>query len=1207
MNKSIKKQLSGTALSQVKRWDLLMKETLSFLQTNKSLVRSIFMKMQLISFILCFCLMQVVAKSNAQTFNIKGDNLKLSQIFDQISEQGNYDILYNSKDISKASPVSINMSNVSLETLLKSTLKNQPFEYQIKNKTIVIKAVDELDVQQRISGRILDENGKPLAGAGISAIGSNIQTASDQDGYFQLANVPSSVKKLQITYVGMEKLILNIQADMGRIIMRSSSSELDEVMIHTGYQSLPKERSTGAFDVISGKRLEGKLQTNVLERLEGMAPGLMLINGKDTGGDALTIRGVSTLFGTARPLIVVDNFPIEGDINSINPNDVASISVLKDAAAASIWGARAANGVIVITTKRGSKGTAQFQYSNSFQFEAKPNIDYLNRLGAAEDIAIESLLVPRTAQFEQNTRLRGREVSKFTQLLMDSLTGRISVDDFNQQVNWLSKQDNSQQIKDLLMQGAFLQNHSLALNGASDRFRYYSSLNFTDRRGANLKERSKNYSVFLKTSVDLTSKLQFAISSNFTFGNGTQAPVQALDIFRLKPYDLLQDDQGNPLAMNRAAGSSGQSSSNIYSINQRKAWGLDDESYFPLLEMDRTDITNRNSSNRIQAELVYKLESGIGFNVSYQLEKGNSYLRNYAHPNQANLVKQINDYVTPILGNNNEVLVNPDGTLLTPIFNIPQGGKLDETRLDYNSHVIRGWMDFNKTFQDHQISAILGLENQQVKSSGSQLTKYGYDDNSLNFIQLDHQRLQEVTPILQTLTGVRTEFSVSDAFKYTENRFVSAFANASYTYKSKYTYSGSIRMDQTNLFGTDKKYRYAPMWSSGLSWNLAKEDFIKDIPTINEFKIRATYGINGNIPKNSGPFMIAEAGINYLSFLPSLLVTTPRNDGLRWERTAVTNIGLDLTLFDYRVRFKGDYYLRRSSDLLGDEQINPTYGFESAQLNTASMNNDGFELQLTTQNIKNKDFGWTSTLMFAQNRNKITKVHQGTRFSNPRAIAAGSPFFEGKPYGALYSFRYGGLSPDKGQLQVLNERGEIEPNQLSSNLELAYYSGNRRPISNGAIGNNFRYKSFELDFMFVFYLGHLMRQNMPDALFGIYSMDGRLADAWKKPGDEANTIIPNVVLDNANYYTYTYYRNFLDVNVFDADYAKLRELILTYNLPIEVLGKQRTIKSLQINLQGRNLWTLRKNKEGIDPESFSGGARTLPVSPTYAFGLNLTF
>ncbi|MFD2556796.1 SusC/RagA family TonB-linked outer membrane protein [Sphingobacterium tabacisoli] len=1169
-------------------------------------IKHILMKMQLVSLLLCIFLIQVVANTSGQTVSISGKNLKLTQIFEKLSEQSNFDILYNSKDIQDAPTVTIDMKGASLHQVLNYCLQGQPFHYQIKNRTIVIHTKKDDGLQQSIQGRVVDEKGKPLVGAGILVVDSKYSTTTDQNGYFRLDNIPKNLSFLKVSYVGMHSITVTIKKNMGDIILSGDNAELDEVLIHTGYQSISKERATGAFDVVSGKKIENKLQTNVLERLEGMVPGLMMINGRDKGDDALTIRGVSTLFGTKRPLIVVDNFPIEGDIQSINPNDVESITVLKDAAASSIWGARAANGVIVITTKKGKNSGTEFQYTNSFQFQPKPNIGYLNRLSSADDIDIESKLIPRTQAFEQRVRRQGTPISQYAQLVLDSLTGRITAQEFDQRVGLLRGLDNTQQIKDLLMQNPFVQTHSLSLNGGSDKIQYYGSYNYSDSRGFDKLDNQKNHTVFLKSSFQISNRLQLGINTNLNFGSDRTSPISALGIFRLKPYDMLLDAQGNPAAMNRQAGSSGQSDSNVYTIAERRAWGLEDEAYYPLLEMHRTEINGTRAAQRLQAELNYKLFDGINFNLSYQLEKGNAYTKNYAHRNQANLVKLINDYVTPVLAPDGSITTNPDGTLKSPKYNLPQAGRLDESRSDFTGHVIRGTMQLNKTFGNHEIAGILGLENQKVMTSQNAISKYGYDDNTLQFVQIDHENLNYVTPVLSNISGIKPSVPVSDKFGYTEDRFVSAFANASYTYKGKYVYSGSIRLDQTNMFGTDPKYFYRPMWSSGLSWNIGKEDFMIDLP-FNRLALRATYGTNGNIPKNSGPFMIAQADVNYWSKLPSLNIYNPENNALRWEKTAITNFGLDFALFAHRISGKVDYYLRRSHDLLGDEEINPTYGFSTASINTASMNNDGFEIELSTQNIRNKNFIWTTTFMFANNRNKITKVALASAYTNPRSMASGIPYVIGKPYGAMYSIRYGGLTADKGQLQILDEKGNLEPDRLTSNMEMAYYSGNRRPVSNGAFTNNFQYKNFELNAMFVFYLGHIMRQNMPSPYYGIDSKDGRLADAWKKPGDENHTHIPNVVIDNAHWYRYTYYRNMLDVNVFKADYLKLREVILTYNFPMENWKGQNYIKALQFNAQARNLWTWSSNKEGIDPEAFQNGARTLPLSPTFAFGINVKF
>lgn len=1200
-----------------------MKNYLQFFQTVCAVIwdkvpapsKRTIMRMNLTCIVILLALVQVSAAGFAQKISLTKRNITLQNLFKEIKQQSGYNFLYTSTELKDTKPVSIDVYDAELKTVLDFVFKGQSLTYSIDQNTIVIKKKATTFLDQlsdyfnaiEVRGTVVGENGRPLPGANVTVKGTAQAVKTNANGEFILKGIKENAI-LQISYIGYELKELRASENLGRIMLSLAESELDEIKINanTGYQSLPKERATGSFDVVSAKQIRNKIQTNVLERLEGLAPGLMMINGKDNGSDdGLTIRGVSTLFGTKRPLIVVDNFPIEGDISTVNPNDVESITILKDAAAASIWGARAANGVIVITTKRGKQGDIEFTYSNSFQFEEKPDLAYLNRLNSAQDIAIERKLLTKT--YETSVKRSGRAFSQLGSLYMDSVSGRITPSAYLSAINALGGLDNTEQIKDLLMQQPFTQNHSLSFNGGNEKNQYYGSLNFTDRNGYDLKDQNSIYNFFLKTSHKVSERLMFGVNANLNMSNGTGAPVSSTDIYRLKPYNMLQDVNGNPLVVNRNADPNNQNNSNTFSIAQRNAWGLADESYSPLNELNRTEINNKTATQRIQAELNYKIAEGISLNLSYQLEKGSSYGKTFNHADQAGLVKEINDFISPSLNSNGQILTNVDGTLLNPTYNLPIGGKLFEQRADYTAHVVRGLLNINKTIaEDHMISAVIGLENRRTQGSGNMVTKYGYDDNTLQFVDIDVQRLKNLNQTLQSIPN--GFYGINDRFLYNEDRFVSAFANASYSYKNKYVYSGSIRMDQTNLFGTDPKYLYRPMWSSGLSWILSNEDFMKSITAVNYLQLRATYGLNGNIPKNSGPFMIAEAGINYFNNLPSNYITTPANNQLRWEKTAVTNFGIDFTVLNNRISGKADYYFRRSTDLLGDELINPTYGFSNATLNTASMNNDGFELQLNSKNIRTENFGWSTTITYAVNKNKITQVALSNSFSNPRQVANGSPFLVGMPYGGLYSIRYGGLTHDGGQLLVKNAQGEIEPDALNGNMDFAYFNGNRRPVSNGALSNTFNYKNLEMSFMFIFYAGHKARQGLPAASTGVGSFDGRLAQAWQKPGDENFTHIPNVIWDSSNYYyARAYYTNFLDVNVFNASYAKLREVVLTYNFPQKALQRFKYVKGLQLNAQARNLWTLTKNGLGIDPEAFSGNSRTMPIMPTYAFGINLNF
>ncbi len=1062
-----------------------------------------------------------------------------------------------------------------------------------------------------ISGTVTDEQGKPLTGVSVMVKGAQHRTSTNEQGQFHLPGANAGNAILVFTMVGYERAEIPAKGSEQLLVrMRRAVANIGEVEVtgNTGYQKIPRERATGAFDVISAKQLSNRVQTNVLERLEGQVPGLVLINGKDNGknnDDGLTIRGVSTLYGAKRPLIVVDNFPFDGTLDAINPNDVASITILKDAAASSIWGARAANGVIVITTKTARQGKMQFSYSNSFQFEPKPNLGYLNRLGAADDIAISNMLV--TPDIESKLRGRKAAFSTFERLYMDSVAGRITPEQYATSIDSLHLLDNSRQIRDLLMQSPFTQNHSLSFMGGNEKNNYYGSIRLTDTRGFALKDRKKNYSFLFKNNYNVSSKLSFNVSTNLNYTDATLPPVDPAFIYRLKPYSMLQNAQGQPQVVNQVTDPIGFNSSNAFTIEQRMKWGLGDESFYPLKQLNLIENNTNSIYARLQAELKYNIIPGVDVSISYQLENSYSYNKVLIHPDEPLLVKKVNDFILPQRDTGYNILTNPDGTLINPVYNIPLGGAITESRNDFSSYTIRGLINVNKNIRhDHNIAAVAGIERRQSKATGNHFTKYGYDDNSLQFVDIDIQRLKSVPGILGPAAS--SYFDLSDGYSYTLDRFVSAFGNAAYTFRGKYVTSGSIRIDATNLFGTDPKNLYRPMWSGGVSWIASNEPFVQQLGFVDYLQTRITYGINGNIPKNNGPFMIATNGTNFLNNLPYNKITTPANNQLRWEKTAITNLGIDFTLLHSRISGKVDYYKKKSTDLLGDQAINPVQGFQTALVNTASMTNNGWELQLTSKNVSTPRFEWSTTLSYAYNKNKITKVTLISNNTSPLSIASNNPFVEGDPYGAMYSFRFGGLTHDGGQIQLLDPNGKIAPDKDHTDLNMIYYSGTTRPVSTGAFSNNFSYKGFDLNFMFVFYLGQVARQSMPLASKGVYRFDKRLESSWKQPGDEATTHIPNVIADYTGYgYTNSYYRYFLDVNVFDAGYIKLRDVSLRYTFSPKAIRNWGIVRGLQLTANARNVWTITRNHEGIDPEAFSGETRTLPVMPSYSFGLNLDF
>lgn len=1173
--------------------------------------------MKLTAVLLLSVCLQLSARTMGQSVTFSGKNVLLTDVFKAIKQQTGFVVFYQKGTLNESQRVSLDVKAATTEAVLQQVLDLRLLTYSMEDKTIFIKpriinpsSIQAVAQVSGIAGTVTDEQGVPLAGVSVMVKSTNHRTATNDQGEFHLPGANAANAILIFTMVGYEKSEIPAKGnDKLSVRMRLTVAKIMEVEVtgNTGYQKIPRERATGAFDVVSSKQLSNRVQTNVLERLEGQVPGLVLINGKDNGsasGDGLTIRGVSTLYGTKRPLIVIDNFPFDGTLDVINPNDVASITILKDAAAASIWGARAANGVIVITTKTARQGKIQFTYNNNFQFGPKPNLGYLNRLGAEEDIAINRMLA--NPNLETSARRSGSAFSAFERLYMDAVAKRITPAQYAASVDSLGRLDNSQQIRDLLLQAPLTQNHSLSFMGGNEKNNYYGSLRLTDNRGYALKDRTKNYSFLLKDNYKVSPKLSFNVSANLTFTDATAAPVDPAAIYRLKPYSMLQNAQGQPLAVNRNSDPANQNNSNDFTIAQRMAWGLGDESFYPLKQLNLIENTTNSIYNRLQAEIKYSIIPGIDVNLSYQLENGYSYNKVLTHRDEPTLVKQVNDFIVPQRDANGNIITNVDGTLAGPTFNIPQGSKIKETRSNFSSYLLRALINISKDIRDdHNLAAVAGVERRQYKINGNHFTKYGYDDNSLQFVDIDVQRLKTLSGTLQ---AVQNGFSgLEDGYSYTLDRFVSAFGNAAYTFRRKYVASGSVRMDATNLFGTDPKYLYRPMWSGGVSWIASNEAFVQKLPFVDYLQVRATYGINGNIPKNSGPFMIATNGTNYFTNLPYNSITTPANNQLRWEKTAVTNIGVDFTLLRHRLSGKADYYVRKSTDLLGDQDINPTLGFSSASVNTASMNNTGWELQLMSRNVKTLQFEWSTTFSYAHNKSKITKVALNSDFLTPASVASNSPFMQGDPYGSLYSFRFAGLTHDNGQIQLLDPAGKIAPDKYYYDLNMVYYSGTTRPVNTGALSNNFTYRGFDLNFMFVFYLGQVKRQAMPEVYRGVNSFDNRLKDAWKQPGDESHTHIPNVILNNSAYYASVYYGRYLDVNVFDAGYIKLRDVTLRYTFSPKTIHKWGIIRGLQLTANARNLWTITRNDEGIDPEAFDGRNRTMPVMPSYSFGLNLDF
>lgn len=1039
----------------------------------------------------------------------------------------------------------------------------------------------------KVSGIVIDENGEPVIGANILIEGTNIGTITDIDGKFSLTADEGA--SMLVTFVGMKQVQLKVNKRMVNfeIVLEHDNMVLDDVVV-TGYQTLSKERATGSYAVLTDKSTKGKLETNILSRIEGLVAG---INRTDNGEEDIVIRGITTVNGDRKPLYVVDGMPYEGEMSAINPSDVQNITVLKDAAASSIYGARAANGVIVITTKRGAEGKTKVSYNGSVKISPKPDMDYLNLMSSSElvDMQMEFFDYYHANYEDLNPRA---SINPVVDLLYQHERGMLNDQQLNEALVPYRTLSNRQQIEDEFMRTAITHQHNFSLSGGTDRNRFMASLNYTGNYGNQRYQSNSRIGFNLKDDLKLTRWLSASVgvSGNIYKDNGDNGVDGFESLYSIYPsYYMLRDENGNSLDW--IAGKS------EYELDRLVSIGLLEERHNPIENRSKERYSNTKNYYRIFAGLDFKIMDGLTFDIKYQTES--TYYKNRQ-------VKDADSFSVCSMVNN---AAQYDAETKQITYNVPKGGQLYETRGDMYSYTLRAQLNFNRTFKDkHAVTALGGAERRLVRSTATTGCYFGYDENSLSYSPFNPLIL---TPIYGTeaVSGYYTwYYDDNNYLSHKEDRYVSFFANASYTFDEKYSVTGSMRIDQSNLFGTDPKYQYRPLWSVGANWMMAKESFLKDVSWLNRLNLRVTYGIGGNVPKDTGPYLsLTDNGYNQWVGSGSFYISSPPNSQLRWEKTETTNIGIDFDIFKSRLSGSIDFYNKYTSDLLGYRNSDPTLGWKSLMLNYGTMYNRGVELALQSVNIKHKDFTWGTNLVFSYNKNMLVDM-EGTTESVFNYVAY-DVAAKGYPLNSLFSYRYAGLDPEKGSVLVYDKEGNKVSNVNS--IDDLVYSGTRIPKYTASLKNFFTYKDFDLSFMFIYYGGHVTRGITQDY---IKSLPGRNMNRinlnhWRQPGDEN---IPGVgpALNRTIYYQneMTWYS--ADIHVKRADYIKLRDVSIGYNIPRKWLRKYM-IESATVTCQISNLWWWAANGE-FDLEaygrgSYGRGLLTLPNPATYTLGLSVNF
>jgi len=1152
------------------------------------------MRIKLVAVLLLVTIMQVSASALAQNVTLHHHKITLAQVFKEIGKQTGYNVLWEPDKLNSSITIDARFSNASVKEVMEKCLQGTLMNYVIEDKTIVV-AEKERSVLDRLlnifknidlKAKVTDEKGNALVGATVKLKNFNRSTTTNQYGSFEFKNVDENAI-IVISYMGYtSKTFVAKELSDKSIVLQINTGDLSEVsVVSDGYQKISKERATASYEFLDSAIINRGVSANIIDRIENMAPGILTLRNKSASNanePSFSIRGRSTLFSAVEPLVVVDNYPFEGDINSINPNDVESITILKDAAATSVWGARGGNGVLVITMKKGKLNQpAEVSFNSSWNIAGKADLYSVPQLSSSEFIDVQQFLYDK-GLYGFTAPKPGDIVSPLVRILNEKRNKLITADEAEARIAQLRNQDVRDDLTKYTQDNILNQQYALSIRGGGAQNKYFLSAGYNKEHGSDRSDRDrKSFSLnesysFFKDKLQVNAKVMFSDTrherSNYNL------PVEA--VF---PYTRLVDEQANPVEI-------------PYKYTKTQIAGLAggkllDMTHIPLDEYNYGRTKGHIQDYSINADAAFKFSNQLQLSLSYQYGSGFSNVNDVYDVESFQTREIINRFTT----------YNTATGVAT--LNVPYGGSEQINRSTYNNHNTRSLLTYNNSFgPDHQVSALAGIEIRSTNMQSSIRQEYGYNKEFDTY-----QRYNAAANIVTVFNGQSS--SIPNVFRNTNisNRFISIFANASYTYKNRYIASASIRKDESNLFGVDANKKGVPLWSAGAAWIINKEPFY-NLAWLPLLKLRLTNGFSGNTNPNTSSKTIASLGTGTnLGLGEFYKIDNPPNAELRWEKVQQINLGIDFGLKGNIISGSFEYFRKKGIDLISQQPVAPQVGVINFTGNFADINTTGFDLALSSRQITTKKFSWNSHLIVSRAVDVITKFDVVQDPRNSVGNNANIPRV-GYAYSALFTYKYAGLN-SLGQSMVYSNG--IPTTDLLSVVSAAnendiVYIGNNNPKVSGSLRNDFSYKNLSLSFLISYRLGHyLKRQSINyNSLFQSNYKQADFSKRWQKPGDELFTNVPVMAypayttesINSQNAYSLS------DALVEQGDNIRLQDIQLTYNFTRSNF-KKLPFRNLQLYGYASNLGLLWKATEyDLDPD-YPGSAR---MPKQFSLGLRAT-
>lgn len=1176
-----------------------------------------------LSLFLCvvFVMTSTASALSQQKVTVRLGETTIKTALDEFRKQTNRIVFYGDDITEISGRVVADYKDVDQIEFLTRLLSGTNLTFTEINDNIVIVRKSAAAQQQRqtttLKGVVRDVLGNPLVGVTV-VLKENTRagTTTDAQGHFSMT-VWEQAGTLIFSYIGYKSREIAFRGNAEDISVRleESASEIEQVVV-TGYQTIDRTKSTAAVQSIKAENILNSALTSIDQMLEGRVQDMIFVGNSGEVGvtPKLRIRGTSTLIGNRDPLWVVDGIVLQDPVpispeelndpdyvnrigNAIagmNPQDIERIDILKDAAATAIYGAKAANGVIVVTTKKGHIGKPVVGYNFSATMRLRPRYtdNKVNLMNSQERIGFSKDLIDSGFNFSMSDDMVGYEGA-----LTKLYSGLLTYDQFTKEVQRLEAVNTDW--FDLLTEDSFSHQHTLSVSGGSESLRYYTSLGYVKNNDVIKTAGNERYTAAINLNGKLSERFSFALGIN---GN-------------ISTRDYVHDGIN---VMDYAY----KTSRTIPAYNE-------DGSYYYYLRGYRNREYKYNVLNEIENSSYQQRQGALSMNATLNLTINDwlnaSAIVSYSY-SSTDIEKVRGDRTWYAAGQRQSEYGVPASTGEIDGGNgptMPFGGELYQNTNTNNSYMARIQVNANKTFGgdlQHNINGMIGWEVSSSEYRGSSGTYRGYyEDRGKQF----------ANPILADYPYYSQWLETNAYPSITDNleNLLSGYATVSYSYKNFFTLNANARIDGSNKFGDASNDKLLPIWSVSGNYNISEHAAIRR-EWMDFIIFKASYGFQGNMLSGQSPVMIIRKGtmdVIYNELISNMSVYP--NPNLRWEKTESLNAGIDMSLFQRRVQLELSAYHKKTKDAFMTKQISTVNGIQEYIINSGTVRNYGYSMAVTLIPVRTKNFQWTFATSFSKVFNQM-QSKPGSEQYELEDFLNGSALVKGQPVGTFYSYRFLGLSPLDGGPLFYDYRERQEDleglGKYDTYTAVLEASGSREPTMSGNLNNVFRYRNWRLNTVFAYSLGSSVRMFR---LFGSglsfnpsSNVNRDLVDRWRKAGDENRTNIPAIVSGD-KYGTHYTTRNtdilnfgtnawnmydYSNARVVSGNYLKCSDISLTYQFTKELISKAG-ISRLEISLATSNLFTVCSPE--LRGQTPSQGFTTVQLTdrPTFTFGVNISF